>query len=131
MTTLPEMSRKVYEAMADNEIIQVWAVVEYKWKLCEVIIEHIYDEWVEFDLWNTDDNEIDRFIEHQEILLLHPPFMRIWDVLDYIQQNNTKYMSSKEIVVNKRPKDHLSKSIPLDPDESRRPLLEFLSSLIE
>ena len=109
--TLPEMSRKVYEAM----------------------------EWhIEQDHW----------INGSRPMIMDIKVIRLGDVLEWIEKNDIEQRElDKQIarkgkdtqftytsVINQvlwyRPKDHLSQPIPLDPDESRRPLLEFLLWLI-
>ncbi len=107
--TLPEMSRKVYEAMVwkrTNSLdvlgelpLHIWYVLE--WILNKMSLDvTVPIVWLWFE--NTVDDEGKDFIIRDEYC---------WKVM---------YMW----------KDR-SQPIPLDPDESRRPLLEFLYSLIE
>lgn len=109
------MSRKVYEAME-------WHI-EIIWN---------YDSWYYTKVYTGDEEKV----------------IRLGDVLEWIDKRwhiecskydwewasdcrHNEVVELRKHILDIRPKDHLSKSIPLDPDESRRPLLEFLSSLIE
>ncbi len=100
--TLPEMSRKVYEAMEWNKFVNQ-LLNDSAW----------YKDW--------------------------RSFLFLGDIIQWIDANRLKRyidyadepMNPFDLTILYRPKDHLSQPIPLEPDESRRPLLEFLYSFIK
>lgn len=167
--TLPEMSRKVYEAMADKSL-SFWCVVKvvppewferyddifyekqtdwsskfYIRKELHLVYQDKSSRWepyrYEFAMgvwWYHSYKPLT--IKHDifEVMLNSKKIIILWHELDLwcvVQraQKNKNWPDFFDVVitiVDIRPKDHLSQPIPLDPDESRRPLLEYLSSLL-
>jgi hypothetical protein len=97
--TLPDMSRKVYEAMGVSVEPFYWDIDVLSWV-------QAVTPWITIPL-------------------------HIWYTLYHIEQTSKDrkdyHYAEDNIMSNWKDK---RKSIPLDPDESRRPLLEFLLWLI-
>lgn len=134
MPTLKELSSNIYDKIA-NKTLSPWCVlIDRKYDI-EILIKHELEEWLFFDVWYTEDNSIGRAsvddIKKYKAIW-HP--IHIWVFIEYIYSTPVRTYEERELKVielcDKRFEVGMDKSIPLDPSEEWRDLLEYLVTII-